>query len=95
MTEKLQKILSRAGIASRRSLESMILEGRVIVNGQIATVGDRYEADSITVKIDGRTVFSPETQKVACRDLMYHKPEGELPTLSDHEHRPTVYYHIP
>ena len=95
MTEKLQKILSRAGIASRRSLESMILEGRVIVNGQIATVGDRYEADSITVKIDGRTVFSPETQKVACRVLMYHKPEGELTTLSDPENRPTVYDHIP
>ena len=95
MTEKLQKILSRAGIASRRSLESMILEGRVIVNGQIATVGDRYEADSITVKIDGRTVFSPETQKVACRVLMYHKPEGELTTLSDPENRTTDYEHIP
>lgn len=95
MTEKLQKILSRAGIASRRALENMIIEGRVAVNGQMATVGDRYEADAITVKIDGKTVFSPETQGVACRVLMYHKPEGELTTLSDPENRPTVYDHIP
>lgn len=83
MTEKLQKILSRAGIASRRALEQMIDQGRVTVNGKMATIGDRYEADDILVKIDGKVVLTPDSQKVSCRVLMYHKPEGELTTLSD------------
>ena len=95
MTEKLQKILSRAGIASRRALEQMIEEGRVVVNGKTANVGDRFEANEITVKIDGKVVLSPDTNQVSCRVLMYHKPEGELTTLSDPENRPTVFDHIP
>ena len=95
MTEKLQKILSRAGIASRRALEQMIDQGRVTVNGKMATIGDRYEADDILVKIDGKVVLTPDSQKVSCRVLMYHKPEGELTTLSDPENRPTVFDHIP
>ncbi|MGN0915292.1 MAG: 23S rRNA pseudouridine(2605) synthase RluB [Succinivibrio sp.] len=95
MTEKLQKILSRAGIASRRALEQIISEGRVLVNGKVATIGDRYEAEEITVKLDGKVVLSPESNSVACRVLMYHKPEGELTTLSDPEGRPTVFDHIP
>ena len=95
MTEKLQKILSRAGIASRRALEQIIDQGRVTVNGKMATIGDRYEADDILVKIDGKVVLTPDSQKVSCRVLMYHKPEGELTTLSDPENRPTVFDHIP
>ena len=95
MTEKLQKILSRAGIASRRALEQMIEEGRVVVNGKTANVGDRFEANEITVKIDGKVVLSPDTNQVSCRVLMYHKPEGELTTLSDPDNRPTVFDHIP
>ena len=94
MTEKLQKIFSRAGIASRRALEQMIDQGRVTVNGKMATIGDRYEADDILVKIDGKVVLTPDSQKVSCRVLMYHKPEGELTTLSDPENRPTVYTKI-
>lgn len=95
MTEKLQKILSRAGIASRRALEQMIDEGRVYVDGKIASIGDRFEANEITVKIDNKVVLSPSSNKVECRVLMYHKPEGELTTLSDPENRPTVFDHIP
>lgn len=95
MTEKLQKILSRAGIASRRALEQMIDEGRVTVNGKTASIGDRFEADSISVRIDGKEVLSPDSSSVSCRVLMYHKPEGELTTLSDPENRPTVFDHIP
>lgn len=95
MTEKLQKILSRAGIASRRALEQMIDEGRVTVDGKIASIGDRFEANEITVKIDNKVVLSPSSNKVECRVLMYHKPEGELTTLSDPENRPTVFDHIP
>lgn len=95
MTEKLQKILSRAGIASRRALEQIIDQGRVTVNGKVATIGDRYEADDILVKVDGKVVLSPDNSAVSCRVLMYHKPEGELTTLSDPQNRPTVFDHIP
>ena len=95
MTEKLQKILSRAGIASRRALEQMIEEGRILVDGKVATIGDRFEADAISVKIDGRLVLSPQSEGAGCRVLMYHKPEGELTTLSDPENRPTVFDHLP
>ena len=55
----------------------------------MVTIGDRYEADDILVKIDGKVVLTPDSQKVSCRVLMYHKPEGELTTLSDPENRPT------
>lgn len=69
MTEKLQKILSRAGIASRRALEQMIDQGRVTVNGKMATIGDRYEADDILVKIDGKVVLTPDSQKSILQSL--------------------------
>ena len=74
MTEKLQKILSRAGIASRRALEQIIDQGRVTVNGKVATIGDRYEADDIFVQVDGKDVLSPDNSAVRCRVLMSHKP---------------------
>ena len=61
MTEKLQKILSRAGIASRRALEQIISEGRVTVNGKLASIGERYDEREITVKIDSKVVFTPES----------------------------------
>lgn len=95
MTEKLQKILSRAGIASRRALEQIISEGRVTVNGKLASIGERYDEREITVKIDSKVVFTPESVTNECRVLMYHKPEGELTTLSDPENRPTVFDHLP
>ncbi|MCI6939028.1 MAG: pseudouridine synthase [Succinatimonas hippei] len=95
MTEKLQKILSRAGIASRRALEQIISEGRVTVNGKLASIGERYDEREITVKIDAKVVFTPESVTNECRVLMYHKPEGELTTLSDPENRPTVFDHLP
>ncbi|MBQ2381937.1 MAG: pseudouridine synthase [Succinivibrio sp.] len=95
MTEKLQKILSRAGIASRRALEQIISEGRVTVNGKLASIGERYDEREITVKIDSKVVFTPESATNECRVLMYHKPEGELTTLSDPENRPTVFDHLP
>jgi 23S rRNA pseudouridine2605 synthase len=95
MSEKLQKVLSRLGIASRRGIEKMIADGRVSCNGVIAKIGDRVEADKVQVAIDGRVVLSPSTQKPQCRVLMYHKPEGELTTLNDPEDRPTVFDHLP
>ncbi|MDO5351208.1 MAG: 23S rRNA pseudouridine(2605) synthase RluB [Succinatimonas sp.] len=95
MSEKLQKVLSRLGIGSRRGIEKMIADGRVSCNGVVAKIGDRVEADKINVQIDGKVVLMPSTQKPQCRVLMYHKPEGELTTLNDPEDRPTVFDHLP
>ena len=95
MSEKLQKVLSRLGIASRRGIEKMIAEGRISCNGIVAKIGDRIDADKVKVQIDGKVVLMPSTQKPQCRVLMYHKPEGELTTLNDPEDRPTVFDHLP
>lgn len=95
MSEKLQKVLSRLGIASRRGIEKMIADGRIYCNGAVAKIGDRIDANKVKVQIDGKVVLMPSTQKPQCRVLMYHKPEGELTTLNDPEDRPTVFDHLP
>ena len=94
MSEKLQKVLARQGLGSRRELDALIAAGRVEVNGVTAGVGDRVEGD-ITVKIDGKVVLTPLTEKPKCRVLMYYKPEGEVTTYKDPEDRPTVFDHLP
>ncbi len=94
-TEKLQKILSRAGVGSRRALERFIEEGRVSVNGTKAGLGDRFNPREISVRIDGKVVYTKDDYQEECRVLMYHKPEGEVSTLDDPEGRPTVFDHLP
>lgn len=91
--EKLQKVLARAGLGSRRELETWISAGRVKVNGKPATLGDRVTpADRITV--DGRKIAAAE-QAGNHGILLYNKPEGEICTRNDPEGRPTVYDHLP
>lgn len=94
MSEKLQKVLARAGLGSRRELETWIEAGRVEVNGRKATLGDRVEP-SDTVRVDGRviTTEAPEEQKV--RVIMYHKPAGEVCSRNDPEGRATVFDNLP
>ncbi len=94
MSEKLQKVLARMGLGSRRELDAMIAQGRVEVNGRTAGVGDRVTED-VLVKIDGKTVLTPSNKKPPCRVLMYYKPEGELTTIKDPQGRPTVYDRLP
>lgn len=94
MSEKLQKVLARLGLGSRRGLEELISAGRIEVNGNTAKLGDRIEGP-VTVKIDGRVVVTPQSMTPKCRVLMYHKPEGELTTMEDPEDRPTVFDHLP
>lgn len=92
---KLHKLLANAGIGSRRSLEAIIEAGRVEVNGQVVGLGYRTTDENITVKIDGRVVYSPQSHKFENRCLMYYKPEGEISSLSDPQNRPTVFDHLP
>ncbi|MBB3190644.1 23S rRNA pseudouridine(2605) synthase RluB [Halomonas cerina] len=93
-TEKLQKVLARAGLGSRREMEGVIAEGRVKVNGQVATLGDRVEPRD-RVSLDDRPVTLRGAEEVPRRVIMYNKPEGELCTRKDPEGRRTVFDRLP
>lgn len=92
--EKLQKVLARMGLASRREVEAWIQAGRIMVNGEVASLGCRVDSlDQITV--DGRPLRRDLTNEVVRRVLIYNKPEGEVCTRDDPEGRPTVFAQLP
>lgn len=95
MSEKLQKILARAGHGSRRELEALIRAGRISVNGKVAMLGERLEDDNAIVRIDGHVVSAKAPDELICRVLAYYKPEGELCTRHDPEGRRTVFDRLP
>ncbi len=85
--ERLQKILSQAGIASRRHAEEMITEGRVQVNGKVVTeLGSKADAGRDHIRVDGKLLQGAER----LRYFMLNKPRGYVTTVSDPEGRPTV-----
>lgn len=86
MTERLQKILSARGVASRRKAEELITAGRVSVNGRIATVGDSADVDVDQILVDGKPL--PSQQDLVY--IMLNKPRGYVTTLSDEKGRRTV-----
>jgi 23S rRNA pseudouridine2605 synthase len=86
MQERLQKIISRAGVASRRAGEDLILAGRVRVNGRVVTeLGEKADPRADTIEVDGRRLSAPTPVYV-----VLHKPRNVVSTLSDPEGRPTV-----
>lgn len=89
--ERIQKILARAGIASRRAAEDLIRAGRVTVNGTVAELGARADAARDTIRVDGRAVAQQESAAY----LMLNKPSGYVCTRSDPQGRPTVYELVP
>ncbi|WP_338637599.1 23S rRNA pseudouridine(2605) synthase RluB [Erwinia persicina] len=96
MSEKLQKVLARAGHGSRREIETLISAGRVSVDGKLATLGDRVEPSALMkIRVDGHIVPVSESITEVCRVLAYYKPEGELCTRNDPEGRPTVFDRLP
>ncbi len=92
-TEKLQKVLAQAGIGSRRAMEEWIREGRVTVNGVIATIGARVSAAD-DIRVEGRALRRSSARKLA-RVLIYHKPEGEIVTRDDPQGRTSVFDRLP
>ena len=86
MKERLQKLISGAGLASRRAAEEMIKAGRVKVNGETAVLGMSADPDTDTVTVDGKRLRQPETRVY----IMLNKPRGYVTTLSDEKGRKTV-----
>jgi pseudouridine synthase len=87
MQARLQKILSTAGVASRRTAETLIQQGRVSVNGRTVTeLGTKADPDTDDIRVDGRRVREPQRR----RYILLYKPRGYITTRSDPEHRPTV-----
>lgn len=86
MIQRLQKIISAAGIASRRAAETMIGEGRVTVNGKTATVGMSADPDVDVILVDG----SPISVSARRRYIILNKPRGYVTTMKDEFDRPTV-----
>jgi 23S rRNA pseudouridine2605 synthase len=85
--ERIQKILARAGIASRREAERMVIEGRVMVNGRIVdTLGFKADPLKDYVKVDGKRLTHYEPKIT----LLLNKPRGYLSTVKDPKGRPTV-----
>lgn len=83
MVERIQKILSTRGVASRRKAEQMILDGRISCNGRVCSVGESADPDVDTILVDGKPLPS-QTEHVY---IMLHKPRGYVTTLSDEKGR--------
>ena len=86
MKERIQKILSQRGVASRRQAEQMILDGRISCNGAVCALGDVADADTDTLLMDGK----PLPSKGKSVYIMLNKPKGYVTTLSDEKNRKNV-----
>jgi 23S rRNA pseudouridine2605 synthase len=86
-SERLQKIIAAAGVASRRKAEELITAGRVVVNGQVVTeLGTKADSEQDHIRVDGKLLQGPERFTY----VALNKPKGYVTTVSDEKKRPTV-----
>jgi 23S rRNA pseudouridine2605 synthase len=92
--DRIQKVLSQLGLGSRRQVETWIAQGRVRVNGKLASLGDRLK-DTDQLVLNGRPVDLLKRTGQPLRVLVYYKPEGELVTRRDPQARPVIFTQLP
>jgi len=93
-TERLQKVLSQAGLGSRREMERWIESGLIHVNGVLATIGNSVTADD-KISVKGKIIDNPLKLESNTRILLYHKPVGEISSKNDPKHNKTVFDNLP
>ena len=89
--DRIAKVLARAGVASRRDAEKMILAGRIAVNGKIIDRAALNITDADKVTVDGKPMTPPEPPRL----WLYHKPIGLVTTTRDEQGRATIYDKLP
>jgi 23S rRNA pseudouridine2605 synthase len=94
MTEKLQKVLARQGLGSRREIEGWIAEGRITIDQRVAQLGDRISGDE-KIKLDGKPIRIKPLQQQVPRVIAYHKDVGTVCSRSDPEGRRSVFADFP
>jgi 23S rRNA pseudouridine2605 synthase len=94
MSERIQKILARAGYGSRRQVEAWIKEGKVTRNGEVASLGDQA-AMGDTLRLDGKPLSPKRLWQQPQQVLLYNKPVGEVCTRKDPEGRRTIFQSLP
>ena len=85
MQERIQKIIAASGVCSRRNAEKLISEGKVRVNGMVVSIGDKADADSDVIEVNGKTISGSSKYYI-----MLNKPRGYITTLDDEKDRKTV-----
>lgn len=91
--ERLQKLLAQSGVGSRREMEALIEAGRVSVNGETAQIGQSASPGD-RIKVNGKLVHLKFSNRLP-RVIIYHKPEGEIVSRDDPDHRPSVFNSLP
>lgn len=93
MSEKIHKVLADRNLGSRRKMERWVIDGRVQVNGEVATTGQRVLATDV-IEVDGKRIPYRQSQ-TQIRIIVMNKAVGEIVTQSDPENRPTVFARLP
>lgn len=94
MSDRIQKVLSTLGVASRREVERMIEEGRILVNGRAAEIGQKVDHND-RIRVDGKAITLARNEEQVTRVLLYKKRVGELVTREDPDGRRTIFRKLP